>query len=76
MSGLRSTLDELPMPARWAVFGVLLLGAVGAVVGLIVGLRVHAATAWAATVEIGLPAAVLGGLLGLAAGSLASLARR
>ncbi len=59
-----------PLPLRTALVGALVLGAVGAVVGLVVGWAVHPPTAWAATVEVGLPALVLGALLGLVAGGL------
>ena len=45
------------MPPRWAVVGAVLLGGLGAVTGLVVGLVVHAPTAWAATLEVGVPAA-------------------
>ena len=67
---------ELPLPVRYARWGALALGAAGCVVGLVIGLDVHAATAWAATFEVGLPSAVLGALAGLAAGSVRLLAHR
>lgn len=51
-------------------------GLAGAVVGLIIGLRVYAPTAWAAMVEIGLPAALAGGVLGAAIGGVALAIRR
>ena len=41
------------------------LGALGAVVGLVIGLRAYAPTAWFAALEIGAPAAWLGLVLGL-----------
>ena len=69
MVNVRRFLDGLPLPARYAVLGALLAGAAGAVVGLVLGLHAHAATAWAATVEVALPSAVLGGVLGLAVGA-------
>ena len=39
-----------------------------AVVGLIVGLHVYPPTAWFAVFELGVPAAIVGALLGLASG--------
>ena len=65
---MRTTLAQLPLVGRFVLGGMLLAGAVGAVVGLIVGLRVYPPTAWFAVFELGIPAAVVGALLGLAAG--------
>ena len=76
MSGFRSALRGLPFPVRLAVAGAALLGSLGGIAGLVVGLRVHASTAWAATFEVGVPAAVLGAMLGLAFGSVAAVSRR
>jgi len=47
-------------------------GVVGAVVGLIVGLRVRPATAWFAVFELGIPAAIVGAVVGCAAGVIAT----
>jgi len=68
MEALRVTLADLPRPARYAVLGGLGLGVVGIVLGVVVGLFVHRATAWAAAVEVGLPATVVGFVVGLGAG--------
>lgn len=57
-------LQDLPLPIRGAVLGAIALGVVGCVAGLAVGLRVYPPTAWAATVEVGLPSAALGAALG------------
>lgn len=51
-------------------------GVLGGVVGLAVGLFVHPATAWFAVFELGIPASMLGGLLGVASGSIAYAAQR
>jgi hypothetical protein len=56
---------------RWAARGAAAAGLVGGVVGLVVGLRVHPPTAWFAIFELGLPAAIVGGLVGLASGAVA-----
>jgi hypothetical protein len=52
------------------------LAGLGGVVGLVVGLVAYPPTAWFAIVEVGLPAGVLGAVLGLAAGSIAHLFSR
>ena len=66
----------LALPRRGAVIGAVVAGAVGGVVGLIVGLLAYPPTAWFAVFELGVPAAVLGGLVGLAAGGLAAFAKQ
>ena len=63
-------LAELPTLGRYAVMGALFAGVLGCVAGLIIGLVVYAPTAWAATFEVGVPAAILGAVLGLAVGAL------
>lgn len=65
---MRTTLAQLPFLGRFIFVGMLLAGALGSVVGLIVGLRVYPPTAWFAVFELGVPAAVVGALLGLASG--------
>jgi hypothetical protein len=54
-----------------AVIGAALLGACGGVVGLVVGLLAYPPTAWFAVFEVGLPAAVVGSVLGLVAAVVA-----
>ena len=68
---LRRWLVTLSGPARAGVLGAVAAGFVGCVVGLVIGLSVYPPTAWAATVEIGLPAA----LVGAAGGALVGLLR-
>jgi len=67
---------EWPLPLRYAALGTVTVGLLGSLVGLVVGLHVYAPTAWAATFEIGSPSALLGLVLGLMVGSLASLVKR
>jgi len=50
---------------RWAVVGGSWAGVVGAIVGLVIGLYAYAPTAPFAMVELGLPAAIAGGVIGL-----------
>ncbi len=59
---------ELPLLRRWAVGGATLAGFFGAVAGLVVGLFVHPPTAWFAVFELGIPAALAGGVIGLVGG--------
>jgi hypothetical protein len=61
----------LPRGLREGVVGAAVLGVLGGVVGLIIGLVVYPPTAWAATFEIGLPAAFIGFMAGCAAGVIA-----
>ena len=65
-----------PQAVRWAVFGAAVAGMIGAIVGLIVGLFVYLPTAVFAMFEVGLPAALVGGVLGLLSGSLVAVGRR
>ena len=67
----------MPTPVAGMLVGSLVLGTVGGVVGLALGLDAYPPTAWFAVVEVGVPAALVGGLLGLLAGfSMSRLARR
>lgn len=66
---------ELPLPARSMVVSAVLLGALGGLVGLVLGLHSYPPTAWFAVLEVGVPAALLGGVLGLAAGLAAHALR-
>jgi hypothetical protein len=69
------SLRRLPLPARWAVAGAATAGVIGAIAGLVIGLSVYAPTAAFAVVELGLPAAVAGGFLGLAVGVIVTAIR-
>ena len=64
-------------PAGWIVgWAALVCGAVGLVAGLVRGLTVYAPTAWAAAFEVGVPAAVVGSILGLGIAGARNLVRR
>ena len=58
--------------ARWATRGAVVAGLLGGVVGLIIGLNVHPATAGFAVFELGIPASVVGAVIGGAAGIVAT----
>ena len=64
------------MPLRYAIACGAVLGTCGGAAGLVVGLRVHPATAWFAIIELGTPAGLLGGLLGLVVGTAVALVSR
>jgi hypothetical protein len=69
----------LPSPTRQAVSGGIILGLVGTLVGLVIGLVAYPPTAWAAAIELGFPATVLGLIGGFVVGLIArvlSSARR
>jgi hypothetical protein len=61
---------------RWVVVGAASFGTLGAIVGLIVGLHAYAPTAPFAVVELGLPAALAGSLVGFMAGLIVAAGRR
>jgi uncharacterized membrane-anchored protein len=67
---------SLPMPGRWVVIGAIYAGVAGAIVGLVIGLFVHAPTAPFAAVEVGFPAMLTGGIVGLVAGLTMTTVRR
>jgi hypothetical protein len=73
--GITSALAGLPVVVRAGVIGALVMGVAGAVAGLVVGLVSYAATAWFAVLEVGVPAAIVGWVLGLAVGSVIWAAR-
>ena len=76
MDGMRRALRGLPIRLRCTVIGAVVLGLIGAAVGLVAGLRTYAPTAWAATFEVGLPAMVLGAVVGALVGSLMQAGKR
>jgi hypothetical protein len=76
MSTILSYLRSQPLPGRCALVGMIVVGVCGAIVGLVVGLNVYAQTAWAAMFEIGVPATIAGGLVGLLVGCIISIADR
>lgn len=63
------------LPLRMVVYGALVTGLAGCVAGLVIGLSVYAPTAWFATLEVGIPAAMIGSNLGLVLGSLIVVVR-
>jgi ABC-type uncharacterized transport system permease subunit len=70
MKSARSQLVAEPLVPRFAIVGLTVAGVLGGLVGLVLGLRAHPATAWFAVVEVGVPAAVAGAVLGALVGVL------
>jgi uncharacterized protein YqgC (DUF456 family) len=56
--------------------GAASLGFIGALAGLVIGLRVYVPTAPFAVIEAGLPSAIVGGIIGLVAGAIVTARRR
>jgi riboflavin transporter FmnP len=52
------------------------VGVIGAIVGLVVGLLAYPPTAWFAVFELGVPAAIAGGVVGLVAALIVTAGRR
>jgi hypothetical protein len=73
MSQIASEPQSMPLPARCAFVGAMLVGAIGAAIGLVVGLLAYPPTAWFAVFELGLPACIAGGTVGLIFGLSAAL---
>jgi hypothetical protein len=69
-------LAQMPLPARWAIWGAGVACVVGGLVGLVVGLTTNPATAWFAVFELGLPAGIAGGFVGLVAALVVEAGRR
>jgi hypothetical protein len=67
---------RLPVLPRSVVAGAVCAGVLGCVAGLVIGLLVYPPTAWFAVFELGIPAAIGGGVLGLIAGSVVLAVRR
>jgi hypothetical protein len=71
-----AALMRLPVLTRYLVAGAVGAGLLGCVAGLVIGLLAYPPTAWFAIFELGIPAAIVGGLVGLISGSVAVAVRR
>jgi hypothetical protein len=76
MMWARSQLATVPLIPRFAVVGSTAAGILGGLVGLVLGLRAYAATAWFAVFEVGVPAAIAGAALGALTGLVAVTVQR
>jgi len=66
----------MPLTLWWAIVGSGSMGAVGAIIGLVVGLLAYPPTTWFAIFELGIPAAIAGGVVGLLAALVVTVCRR
>ena len=64
-SAIAAELRGMPLIARWVIAGAASATVIGGIVGLVIGLFAYAPTAWFAVFELGVPAGVVGGLIGL-----------
>jgi uncharacterized membrane-anchored protein len=76
MKALVAWIRTLPLPARWASIAAISAGVAGSIAGLVIGLFTYAPTALFAAVELGFPAVIAGGAVGLAAGVITTGVRR
>lgn len=72
----RPTRSAGELCTRWVAIGAGALGLVGGIVGLVVGLDANPRTAWFAILELGIPASMLGGLVGFCGALLVLVGRR
>lgn len=70
-----SQLAARQLVTRFAVIGAAATGAVGALVGLVLGLLAYPPTAWFAVLEVGAPAAIAGGMVGAFVGLVTVIVR-
>jgi hypothetical protein len=76
MDPMRSGVARQPIVGRAIVVGACVLAVLGGVVGLILGLRANAGTAWFAVLEVAAPGAMLGAVFGAAVGVTRLVVRR
>ena len=76
LESLARAVTRAPAPLGFAVVGAVVLGILGAVLGLVLGLRSYPGTAWFAVLEVGVPAALLGAVVGALTGTVTWLLRR
>ena len=74
MSG--GVLRSVSRPVAGAILGAGIFAVGGGIVGLVLGLNAYPPTAWFAVLEVGTPSAIVGGMLGLAAGRASMIGKR
>ncbi len=75
VSAIAVELRGMPLIARWVTVGAASACVVGGIFGLVVGLFAYAPTAWFAVFELGVPAGVAGGIVGLIGALILTAAR-
>jgi hypothetical protein len=75
-TAIAGELRGVPPIARWVIVGAASAGVVGAAMGLVVGLLAYPPTAWFAIFELGVPAGVAGGIVGLLGALILGVGRR
>ncbi len=74
-TAIAAELRGMPLIARWVSAGATAAGAAGGLLGLAVGLA-YPPTAWFAMFELGVPAGLLGGIVGLLGALTLGVCRR
>ena len=69
-------LRSVPRPVAGAILGAGVFAVGGGIVGLVLGLNAYPPTAWFAVLEVGIPSAIIGGMLGLVAGLASMIVKR
>jgi ABC-type uncharacterized transport system permease subunit len=76
MTSTRPRLAVTQFVPRFAVIGAAAALVLGGLVGLVLGLHAHPATAWFAVFEVGVPAGIAGAALGAFVGLVAVIVER
>jgi hypothetical protein len=76
MNAIGVELRSVPLIARWVIVGAASASVIGGISGLFVGLSAYAPTAWFAVFELGVPAGVAGGFIGLVAAMILTIGNR
>ncbi len=76
MADAHTRTESSPTISRFVLSGLVIGAVIGCATGVVLGLIAYPPTAWAAAIEVGLPAAVVGALVGLSAGVIVTSHRR
>lgn len=75
-SDIRSQVASMPIIPRFAVVGSAAALLLGALIGLVIGLFASPPTAWFALFELGVPAGILGAVVGALVGFVTAAVQR
>lgn len=73
---IRSQVAAMPVIPRFAVVGSAAAFLLGALIGLVIGLFAYPPTAWFALFELGVPAGILGAVIGALVGFVTAAVQR